>query len=94
MLAAQTTARSPPGSCRLHRSSLARPPAARPFRAARRGVATGRTISDTLTIGFFDVCVRALTLFEEAAEVVERMVFEALFSVFRPAQSLVFSYPR
>ena len=47
--------------------------------AAHRGVAIGRTISDTLGIGFFDVYARALTLFEEAAEVVETRVFEALF---------------
>ena len=72
-------------------SLFTRPPACRqpvPFRAARRGVATGRTISDTLAIGFFDLCVRALTLFEEAAEVVERMVFEALF--FNVSPSTVF----
>ena len=89
MFAAQTTARSALGACRLHRSSLARPSA--PSRAARRGVAIGRTISDTLAIGFFDVYARALTLFEEAAEVVEAMVFEAFFQCF-PQHSL-WSFP-
>ena len=38
-------------------SLVTRPPA--PSRAARRGVATGRTISDTLAIHFFYVYARA-----------------------------------
>ena len=73
-------------------SLVTRPPA--PSRAARRGVATGRTISDTLAIGFLDVYARALTLFAESVEVVEAMVFETLLLLFPPAQYLFFSYPR
>ena len=50
-------------------------------------MAIGRTISYTLTIELFDVYAQAITLFEEeaTAEVVEAMVFEALFSNVSPS---------
>ena len=76
MFAAQKTALSPPGACRLHHWPLARPAAALPLRP---------TISDTLIIGFFDVYAQALTPFEEVVEVVVAMVFEALFSNVSPS---------
>ena len=75
--------------CPVPAGSIARHSPARSVSAARQGVAAGRTISETLALCFFfHVYARAITLFEEAAEVVETMVFKALF--FKVSPSTVF----